>query len=202
MRRSVPSVLLLTLILTILSDGSARAQIAPLTFEVRGGATMPVEGLSDPEVGWAGDVGPSASFGMDFAYAFEPYVAGYGGFSQHRFGCRAESCGADTDLVATGIDAGVRFILGSGQLIPLVRTGVVTYRIEGSAPAEAASGARSITSHRSVGVEGGLALSVRLSPSLMLVPGVRYLRMTSDFGAVGDLPIRSVVADVGLMIGF
>lgn len=201
MRANVPLVLVAILALLAPSGSPVEAQIAPLTYEFRAGGTIPVQGLSEPDEGWAGEVGAGVSFGMDFAYAFAHYAAVYGGFSQHRFACRASGCGRETDLVATGFDAGIRFILGTGRVIPLIRVGPVTYRVEGSAPAEG-GGVRSTVSHRSVGWEAGLGLTVRLTRRLVLAPGVRYLRTDADFGALGDLPVRSVVADVGLMLGF
>lgn len=179
----------------------AAGQTAPFTYELRFGGTVPVEGMADAEEGWAGDVGTGVSFGMGFAYTVVSYAAVSVGFSQHRFGCRPSGCGRGTDLVATGLDLGTRFILGSGRVVPLVRAGVLSYRIEGRAP-DGDGESRAVDSHRNVGMEAGVALSVRLSPDIVLTPGVRYLRWTSDFGAVGELPVRSVVADIGFVLGF
>lgn len=180
---------------------SAEAQVAPFTYELRFGGAVPVEGMAEAGEGWAGDVGSGVSFGMGFAYTVVSYAAVSVGFSQHRFGCRASACGRQTDLVATGLDLGTRFILGTGRVVPLVRTGVLSYRIEGSVP-DGEGGVRGVDSHRNVGWEAGVALNVRLNPDLVLTPGVRYVRWTSDFGAVGELPVRSMVADVGLVLGF
>lgn len=201
MRAKLPIFLLTVLAIVGVPGHAVEAQIAPLTYEMRAGVAIPVQELADPDVGWAGEAGPGPSFGMDFAYAFAHYAAVYGGFSQHRFACPASGCGRDTELVATGFDAGIRFILGSGRVIPLLRVGPVSYRVEGTVPTEG-GGTRSTVSHRSLGWEAGFGLTIRLTRRLVLVPGVRYLRSGADFGAVGDLPLRSVVADVGLMLGF
>lgn len=198
-RRSlVPLAALLAL---VLARAPAAGQVAPFTYELRFGGAVPVEGLSDPDEGWAGEVGSGVSFGMGFAYTVVSYAAVHAGFSQHRFGCSATACGRETDLVATGLDVGTRFIFGTGRVVPLVRTGVLSYRIEASVPDEG-GGTRAVDSHRNFGWEAGVALSVRISPSVVLTPGVRYLRWTSDFGIVGELPVRSLVADVGFVIGF
>lgn len=180
---------------------SAEAQVAPFTYELRFGGTVPVEGMADSGEGWAGDVRSGVSFGMGFAYTVVSYAAVSVGFSQHRFGCRAAECGRERDLVATGLDLGTRFILGTGRVVPLLRAGVLSYRIEGSVPDEE-GGVRGVNSHRNIGWEAGAALNVRLSPDIVLTPGVRYVRWTSDFGAEGDLPVRSVVADLGFVLGF
>ncbi|MFP3948158.1 MAG: hypothetical protein ACLFWG_05460, partial [Longimicrobiales bacterium] len=123
------------------------------------------------------------------------------GFSQHRFACPASGCGRRTDLTATGFDGGFRWILGSGRVIPLIRTGAVTYRMEATAP-DGAGGSRRVTSRRGVGAEGGLGLSIRVSRRFMISPGVRYLWMDVRFSELGVVPVESVVADVGFTLAF
>lgn len=184
-----------------LAPRGVRAQIAPLMYELRLGASIPTGDLRDPGGTWAGELGEGYSFGMDFAYAFRWYVAAYGGFSQHRFSCRVGGCGRDTDLTATGFDGGFRWILGSGRIVPLIRTGAVTYRMEGHAP-DGSGGAEPVTSRRGVGLEGGLGLSIRLSRRIVISPGVRYLRMDLRFPDQGVIPMHSVVADMGFVLGF
>lgn len=179
----------------------SEAQIAPLTFELRTGGSLPVGGMNDPAASWAGAVDEGYSFGMAFAYTFRWYMAAYGGFSQHRLACPAQGCGRETDLAATGFDAGIRWILGSGRVIPMARTGLVTYRMEGRV-ADEGGGTRPVTSKRAVGVEAGVGVSVGVTRRLVLSPGVRYLRMEPRFVGVGQLPVEMVVADVGVMLGF
>jgi len=178
-----------------------RAQISPLTYELRLGASVPVGPMSESDGSWAGTLGEDYSFGMDFAYAFRWFVAAYAGFSQHRFACPASGCGRSTDLTATGFDGGLRWILGSGRVIPVIRTGAVTYRMEGIAP-DGSSGTRRVTSRRSVGAEGGVGLSVRLTRRVVVSPGVRYLWMDMRFPDLGTIPVQSVVADIGFMLAF
>lgn len=180
---------------------AARAQIAPLTYEMRLGTSIPLGELREPGGTWAGELGEDYSFGMSFAYAFRSFVAAYGGFSQHRFSCRMSGCGRNTDLTATGFDGGFRWILGSGRIIPVLRTGAVTYRMEGHAP-DGSGGAEVVVSRRAVGVEGGLGVSIRLSRRIVISPGLRYLRMDLRFPDQGVLPMESVVADVGFVLGF
>lgn len=198
-------VLLLATVLAVLIPHplrpGAEAQIAPLTYELRAGAAVPVQSFADPGASWAGEAGGGASFGMDFAYTFASYAAAYAGFSQHRFGCTAAACGRESDLVATGFDLGGRFILGTGRVIPLIRAGMVTYRVEGRVP-NGQEGASPAVSRRAYGVEAGLGLSIRLNRRFVLVPGLRYLRMRPRFRGAGALPIRSLIADVGMLIGF
>lgn len=203
MRPSVPTLLAVVLCLAFPSGPGARAaaQIAPLTFELRAGGTIPIQEMADPDVGWAGDVGSGASFGMSFAYSFNWYAGAYAGFSQHRFGCTASACGRDTKLVATGFDLGGRFLLGTGWLRPVIRAGVVTYRVEGTAPAGDGGTVETI-SRRTVGLEAGLGLDVPVAEGVSLSPGVRYLRMRPDFGALGDLHVRSLMADLGVVLSF
>lgn len=176
------------------------AQTAPLTYQLRMGASIPLGDLREPGETWAGELGEDYSFGMNFAYAFRWYAAAYAGFSQHRFSCRVTGCGRNTDLTATGFDGGIRWIFGSGRIIPVIRTGAVTYRMEGSVPD--AGGTQRITSRRGVGVEGGMGLSIRLSRRVVISPGVRYLWMDLRFPDRGTLPVESVVADIGLVLGF
>ena len=178
-----------------------RAQIAPLTYELRLGSSVPVGDLREAGVSWAGELGADYSFGMAFAYAVRWYAAAYVGFSQHRFSCRISGCGRNTDLTATGFDGGVRWIFGSGRIIPVIRTGAVTYRMEGHAP-DGSGGSQPVTSRRGVGLEGGVGISVRLSRRIVISPGVRYLWMDLRFPEQGMLPVRSVVVDVGFVLGF
>lgn len=201
MPQRVVTVLAAVLFLGVPFGPRAEAQIAPLTFELRTGGTLPVQELADPEKGWTGEVGPGATFGMSFAYSLSWYGAAYAGFSQHRFGCLAAACGRDTDLVATGFDLGGRFRLSSGWLRPVVRAGVVTYRVEGTAPGPEGDAVET-TSKRTVGLEAGLGLAVRVAPGIFVSPGVRYLRMRPGFRELGDLHVRSLVADVGVVLSF
>lgn len=198
--RPVPPTILAAALLCVCTVAPALAQRQPLTVEARGGVQVPLEAFRDPGRTWVDGAGSGASFGVDFAYAFSWYGAAYGGFSQHRYGCPASGCGRRTKLVGTGFDLGVRFILGTGPVVPWLRGGMISYRIEGTTPAD--GGAEEVTSSRAVGAEGGFGLAIHLNDRLTLTPGLRYTRMTPDFSGPGPLPVRSLVADVGLMLGF
>lgn len=186
--------------LTILTPGPGAGQLRPFTFEVRGGLEVPLEELREADRSWAGNVGGGSSFSLDFAYSLSWYVAAYGGFGQHRFACPATGCGREADLVATGIDLGLRFLMGTGPVVPWLRGGVVSYRVEGTVPT--ASGPTEVVSSRAAGVEGGVGLAIRMTDRLTLTPGVRYVRMTPDFSGPGALPMRYLITDVGLVMGF
>ena len=185
----------------LLGPSSAEGQVSPLTYELRLGASVPVGPMADADGSWAGPLGEDYSFGMNFAYAFRSFVAAYGGFSQHRYACPVSGCGRRTDLTATGFDGGFRWILGSGSVIPVIRTGAVTYRMEGTAP-DGVGGTRRVTSRRGIGAEGGLGLSIRLSRRILISPGVRYLWMDVRFAGLGVVPVESVVGDVGFVLAF
>lgn len=187
--------------LGLLAPAEASAQTARLTYELRGGATVPVQELAEADEGWTGEVGEGISFGMDFAYAFSRHASAYAGFSQHRFACSRTGCGRESDLAATGFDLGIRLFVGGGAVVPWLRGGFLTYRVEGNAPGP---GRRSVgtVSERTEGVEGGLGLTVRLSPSLYLRPGLRYARLSPDFPDMGELGMEFLLADLGLVVAF
>lgn len=198
--RSVPTLSGAVFAALLLAVAGLEAQVAPLSVEVRVGGTVPLEELSREKARWPGEAGEGVTFGLDFAYAPTWWVRPYLGFSQLRFSCPAGGCGRETDLISTGFDGGLRFVLLPGRVAPWIRVGFLTYRVEGLAPGE--DGVRKVVSDRSQGFEAGARLAVRVRPNLVLAPGVRYAAMTPTFGSLPSLTMRYLVADVGLVLGF
>lgn len=197
--------LLLQIVLAVATPAAgavaAEAQVAPIMFEARAGGGFPVENFSGPDAGWVGAAGRGVSFGMNFNYSFRWYAGVYLGFSQHRFRCPVDGCGRRTDLVSTGFDGGTRFVLGTGGVVPWIRTGLLSYRVEGAAPATD-GGSEAVTSERAYGVEAGLGLTIQLRPDVVIAPGIRYGRISPRFEDTGRLPMRYLILDAGLVFGF
>jgi len=175
-------------------------QISAFTVEGRVGAGVPIRDFSDPTAPWTGPAGEDVSLGIGFSFAPRWWIAPYGGFSQHRFACGARGCGTETDLITSGFDAGLRFRLLPGTPAPWIRIGMISYRVEASVPVE--GGAREIVSDRAQGLEAGVGLLFQLRPGLLLAPGVRFARLNPFFEGPGSLPMRYLVADIGLILGF
>ncbi len=199
--RAIPGALsALVLAALAIAPGRGHAQVSPFQVEVRGGAAIPLGELRDPARGWSGDTGAGPGFGVSFSYNLAWYLAPYAGFSQHRFACPAESCGADTRLVATGFDVGIYFVADTGPVVPRIRAGLISYRVEGSVPG--ADGPVPVTSSRARGVEAGVGLAVRVAQRVTLAPGLRWNSMTPDFRGPGPLGMKYVTADLGLVLAF
>lgn len=178
----------------------AAAQISPLSVQLRVGGSVPVEEFRETTPEWPGGAGEGLSFGLDFSYAPRWWFVPYIGFSQMRFSCPAAGCGRETDLVSTGIDVGARIVFHPGRIAPWFRGGLISYRVEGTAPALV--GAAEVVSDRSVGFEAGGGVAIRIRPNLVLAPGLRYAETSPDFDGLGPLSMRYLVADVGLVLGF
>lgn len=174
------------------------AQASPLVLEVRGGGAIPVSSFANgSRVGEGGAAAPS--FGVAFVMAGQGRRALYGGFSQHRFGCEAAGCAADGEYVATGFDVGFRFDLRStGSLVPWVRLGAVTTRVE----MPALPGAQGGISKLGIGGEAGVGLYVGVSSPVALVPGVRLTAVNTELPGGELLRMRYVVLDVALALAF
>lgn len=201
MRRTLgPAAILALTCSAALVPPASGQQPQPFSFEARGGIGVPVESFGDPEVGWTRDAGSGLSYGMGFSYSLNWYVGAYGGFGQHRFGCPAGACAFDTRLVSTGFDLGGRFVLGTGPVLPWIRVGFLSYRVEAAVPG--ADEAVRVSSSRAQGFEVGLGFSIPWTQRIRVSPGLRYSRMTPDFPRAGPLLMEYVLADVGLVLGF
>jgi hypothetical protein len=185
----------------LVDAGSAAAQHAHLTFDSRLGLGVPISGFADEAQGWEGAASRGVTFGLSFGYEFWNHVILYAGFSQHRFGCPTQGCGLESDLVATGFDIGSRILLPStGTFVPWTRFGWITYRVEGDFQ-EGAVRTRDV-SERASGWEAGAGVAIVVTRKIALNPGVRYSTMTPEFSRRGDLRMRYVAIDLGLLVGF
>ena len=181
------------------------AQVSPLQVEVNVGAGVSVQEFAGVE-GFEGEAGDGTTFGVHFALTTRSSLTWYVGFSQHRFGCDGTPCGSVDDIVTTSWDIGARVNLLSGPVIPWIRAGVVSHLAEldftgavteGSAPATVR-----LESDRGWGFEGGVGVMITIAPRLAINPGVRYSRVTTAFDGVGDLEMRFLSIDLGIVLGF
>ncbi len=198
-RMHVEGILRVTLVLLALQEPTtASAQAAPLVLEIQGGASIPVGSLrsgSGPAEGTS--AGPS--FGVDFALSGSGRRTTFVGFSQHRFGCGAAGCASGGQYVATGLDVGTRVSLFTlGSVIPWIRLGAVTTRVEMPATAMTPSGVSSL------GFGGDLGFGVFLGASraIALNPAVRFTAVNSGLPGGGVLRMRYLVADLSLVLAF
>ncbi len=184
--------------------GDARtvgAQHSNLTFDSRLGLAVPMLGFADETEGWEGAASEGMTFGFSFGYEFWNRVILYAGFSQHRFGCPTQGCGLESDFVGTGFDIGSRILLrSSGMFVPWTRLGWITYSVEGDF--QEGGERTSAVSERASGWEAGGGVAIVVTRKLALNPGVRYSTVSPDFHGRGELRMRYLVVDLGLLVGF
>ena len=107
----------------------------------------------------------------------------------------------ESDLVGTGFDIGSRILLrSSGKFVPWTRVGWITYRVEGDF--QEGSERTSEVSERASGWEAGGGVAIVVTRKLALNPGVRYSTVSPDFPGRGELRMRYLVVDFGLLVGF
>jgi hypothetical protein len=166
--------------------------------EAHGGWAMPLASFgSGTRVGEG--TGPGASFGVDLALPggarFVPYV----GFAQHRFACEAAGCPRGGRYVATGFHGGYRLVPLPGRaVLPWIRLGVVTTRVETEALGDPNAGVSKI----GVGVEAGAGVHVGGGRTLGLNPSVRLAAVNSDLPGGSLLRLRYLVAGLALVLSF
>jgi len=184
--------------LSALLPSAVSAQSAPLVIEMRGGVATPVGSFSDGTAPGEGATS-GVSMGLDLAFSGSGRRTFYVGFSQHRFACEAGGCTSGGEFVATGFDAGFRFnLLTRGTVIPWLRVGAVTSRVESpgldtSAPGLGGTG---------YGGEVGVGVYLGAWSSVAFNPGVRLTRVNTDLPGDVVLRMRYVVADLGLSLAF
>jgi hypothetical protein len=121
------------------------------------------------------------------------------GFSQHRFPCEDAGCRSGGRYVATGFQGGYRInLVTRGSVIPWVRAGVVTARVESPGVPGSAEG----VSRLGVGGEIGVGVYVGTSRAIAFNPGVRWVGVNSELPGRSLLRLRYVVADVSLALAF
>lgn len=144
------------------------------------------------------------SLGFTFALPRGNWRTLYAGFSQHRFGCEAAGCAADGRYVATGFNVGLRIApAGDGSVIPWIRLGAITTRVEtGDLAASPASAADAGVSDLGFGGEAGVGILVRLGRSLGWSATGLVSTVSTDLPGGSSLPMRYVTAHTGLSLIF
>ena len=189
---------LLSMAAAMCVPSTVEAQASPLVLEIHGGASVPVGSFHDGVRPGEGGT-PAASFGVDFALSGEGRRTLYVGFSQHRFGCEDAGCQAGGEYVATGFDLGLRINLRtSGSVLPWLRLGAVSTRVELPAVQGAAQGVSGL----GLGGEAGLGLYIGTYSPVALVPGIRVTAVNTELPGGTLLRMRYVVADVALAFAF
>lgn len=192
--------LLTALLVLLASPGPSVAQISPFSFEVRGGASIPLGSFEDTETGWDGSEGGGGSFGAAFILTIREHWGVKLGFSQHRFPCPSEGCGEEEDFVATGFELGSRVHLTSGRVVPWIEVGAVSQRVERHPVSSSPEPSRVLD--RAWGLEVGGGITVVITEHFYLSPGARYTRITQPDPGFGELQVRALVVDLGLVLGF
>jgi len=193
-----PPIPLLGLVVLLSIPGDAGAQAAPLVVEVRTGGSVPVTPFaSGTRVGEG--AGAGLSFGMDLALSGSGRRTLYLGFSQHRFPCENAGCPSGGRYVATGFQGGYRInLVTRGSVIPWVRGGVVTTRVE----SPGAPGSPEGLSRLGVGGEVGAGVYIGTSRAIAFNPGIRWVGVNSELPGGSLLRLRYVVADLALALAF
>ncbi len=110
------------------------------------------------------------------------------------------------EVVTTSWDVGARINLLSGPVVPWIRAGVVSHLAELDSTDGPAGGSSPVytrqKSDRGWGFEGGAGVMITVAPRLAINPGVRYSRVTAAFDGIGDLEMRFLSIDLGLVLGF
>ena len=179
----------------------SQGQLSVMQMEVNGGASVPVAEFAAVD-GWEGEASTDASFGVHFVLT-SGHLGYVVGFSEHRFKCLEAECGAQTDLVSTAWDLGVRLNLRTSGVVPWLRLGVVAALLEADLGTAGSAGATvREESDRGWGFEAGAGILIPLAARFGLSPGVRYGRVDLDLASKGVLRERYLVVDLGLVLGF
>ncbi len=182
------------------SGGPVGAQEGPFTFQIRGGATMPLADFRAADEGWEGETAPGTSLAMGFTFPLMGPVGAYLGFGQHRFACDQRVCPSGAEWISTGFDVAARWVVGRRRLRPWVQAGFHNHRLEGRILEEGEG--RALTSDGGGGFEVGGGLLIQVGERTSLAPGLRYGEGNVPFTVQGRMRPRYLVADVGLSVGF
>ncbi|MBA2668914.1 MAG: hypothetical protein H0U67_00915 [Gemmatimonadetes bacterium] len=173
-----------------------------ISFEVRGGAAVPLGPMIENGVE-AGD-GAGLSIGGGLGLAVAPNLVLAGGFSRHAFRCEPR-CGLD----GSGFEAGVRYTLPTQlPIVPWVYAGGLFHQLH---LRERDVDAQTVTfvSESSPGVQVGGGFAVALTRNVSVTPGFRYNRYRArtteadEFGAIGaerEHQLEYVTVEVGLRL--
>lgn len=170
----------------------ARAQMVPLAFEVRAGATSPTGDFSN---GLKGGVGLTGT--VEVRVLPIPSVYLYGGYGLDRFNGEGDSEGLDVEsrgfLLGGRVSAPTLF--GALPVVPWARVGALFAELEGS------EGNVSIKSDRSTGLDLGFGLEVQAAPMVKIVPGATYRSYRPSFDNVdSDDRVTFWVFDLGVRV--
>ena len=170
--------------LAALALAAASPAAAQLSLEVRGGAGAGSYGAT--EAGF--QAVPRAAGSAHLAYAFNPRLAAYAGYSHAGFGCIEGFCdGVDPTFTSSGLDAGVRVQLPAGLW---VRGGAVVHMLKVKSPVQDQS------SDAGFGIGAGAGFTIPLGGRFALTPGVGYTRYTASMPDGSD-PVAVLTADLG-----
>jgi len=205
MPRAVRSLLGLALAIAAILPEGAVAQ-ARLTLDLRAGGSIPVGSFKTGPLS-GGSIEAAPAFGLHFALRQSRWLDVYAGFSQLRFGCKADGCVDPGELVSTAWDLGVHVRPVAGPWGPWFRAGVVIAGIEANLPtgpggAPGSGDGVPRTSGTSLGGEVGVGWRIRLANAVGLSPGIRYTRVDSRLDGDLRFDMRYWVADIGLVLGF
>lgn len=187
----------------LLATQPVAAQDSPLVVEAHGGMAMPLSDFADGTDPGMGTT-PGPSLAVTFALPGAGWRTLYAGFSQHRFGCEAAGCDADGRYVATGFNVGVRIVpVDGGPVIPWLRLGVVTTRVEtGDLAATPSAAADAGVSDLGFGGEAGAGILVRLGRSVGWSATGLYTLVNTDLPGGSSLPMRYLAVQTGFSLLF
>jgi hypothetical protein len=180
--------------------GAQRLPDLPISVEVRVGAGIPTGEFAEDEPGVGAEAGPAFSAGALFHVSNALSV--YGAYSRTHFVCGAcDAAGLDEQLVDAGAEFGVQVVpVRLAGVSPWVRAGGVYRQLTFSGEGD------QLASDPGIGFEAGGGLSVAVTRSVSIAPGVRFRTYAARLD-LGELPSRTVdvsqvLADVGIAFRF
>ncbi len=195
------ALLVFLVLVPALSASGLGAQEGGFAFQIRGGRFEPSGDLRDDEVGWKGETRGGVGFGMGFTFPIVGPLGTYVGFGQYRFTCQEGVCPPDEKWESTGFDVALRYVLRQGnRLRPWLQVGLHTHRLRSEL--QESTGNREAHSHGGGGYEVGGGLLIQVGERMSLSPGIRYGRGEAPYSDRGDIRLRYLVLDLGLVVGF
>jgi opacity protein-like surface antigen len=137
------------------------AQQRQISFDLRGGYSLPFGDFGD-------NAGNDWGFGVGGVLTLTPAVGVYAGWGRDSFTCEAGICADDSQLHASGLEAGAKFILpSSGRALPWAKVGIVYHKVEFDGDLF------NFESDRNLGFQAGIGIDYPLGEVLSVSPGVR-----------------------------
>lgn len=191
------------LILPVLALATPRAaaQALPISVEVRLGAGVPLGDFAETDPGIGAQAGPAFSAGV--LLHLSGALSAYAAYGRTEFSCpRCGDAGLDDRVSDAGGELGVQAMLPArlAGASPWVRAGGVYRQLTFSGQGG------TLSSDPGLGFEAGGGVSVALTRSISLSPGIRFRTYTAGLD-LGEFPGRTVdvshvVADVGISYRF